>query len=179
VKATVKETTFLATVPGNVGIIDHLTKRYGNNVHVADRVTVAASSCMDVWRYPPKNIADRNDVAFCSNDDPDQWISYDFRLKRIRPTHYCIASTTNINGIAQHFNLVSWVIEGSSDGTNWVQLDVREGNNDLHVGKATRVWPCVCPEQIQMIRLRQTGKNQNGTDHLTISFFEIFGSLFE
>jgi ElaB/YqjD/DUF883 family membrane-anchored ribosome-binding protein len=178
-KTTQRETKFLATVPGNVGIIHHLTKRYGNNVHVANRVLVTASSCLDELKYPPKNVADRNEAAFCSNSEPDQWISYDFGTKRIQPTDYCIVSTSAANGMAQNFNLVSWVVEGSSDGVNWLELDAKEGNNDLNVGRATRTWSCVCPDQIRMIRLRQTGKNQTGSDNLTLSLFELFGSLFE
>jgi hypothetical protein len=174
-----RERKFPAIVSPIQGIIDHLTKRYGANVVIAGRVLVTASSVYtDAAFSTPKNVADINfDSAFSTNDEPDSWICWDFKEKRVLPTDYSIGSAAK--GMVQHFNLRRWVIEGSVTGADWIVLDKQDENNELTAKPVTRTYPLKCTQQLQFVRLRQTGKNHNGGDNLAISFFEIFGSLFE
>jgi hypothetical protein len=168
----------LAASP-NQGIIDHLTKRYGANVAIAGRVLITASSTYsDAAFSAPKNVADLNfDSAFATSDAPDSWICWDFKEKRVVLTDYSIASASK--GMVQHFNLRRWVVEGSVDKARWILLDKQDENNELTAKPVTRTYPIKSTEQLQFVRLRQTGKNHNGADNLAISFFEIFGSLLE
>jgi hypothetical protein len=161
------------------GIIDHLTKRYGANVATAGRVLITASSAYYEPAFStPKSVADINfDSAFATGDEPDSWIRFDFKEKKVVPTHYSIGSAAK--GMVQHFNLRRWVIEGSVNGAEWIILDKQDENNELTAKPVTRTYPLTGNRQLQFIRLRQTGKNHNGSDNLAISFFEVFGSLFE
>jgi hypothetical protein len=71
------------------------------------------------------------------------------------------------------------VIEGSIDGSNWIEIDRRDNNNELNGKNLSRQFTISHPDDFQMIRLRQTGKNHAENDYLTFSAFEIFGTLLE
>jgi hypothetical protein len=116
----------------------------------------------------PQNVAELSlPSVFRSRDEPDQWICYDFVDATIKPTHYTICSSPTGTD-----NLKSWVIEGSNDGKQWIELDRRIKNPALR-----RLFEVSRSHRIKMIRLWQTGKNCAGTDVLAISAFEIFGLL--
>jgi E3 ubiquitin-protein ligase HECTD1 len=126
----------------------------------------------------PKTVADLNfDSAFATGDEPGSWICWDFKEKRVVPTDYSIGSASK--GMVQHFNLRRWVVEGSVNGSTWTVLDKQDENNELTAKPVTRTYPARGRDELQFIRLRQTGKNNNGSDNLAISFFEVFGSLLE
>jgi hypothetical protein len=117
------------------------------------------------------------DTLFHSKNERDQWISYDFCKSRIKPTHYSIRS--RYDGNPGNYNLRSWVIEGSIDGSNWVEIDRRDNNNELNGKNISRQFAISHPDEFQMIRLRQTGKNHAGHDYLIFCAFEIFGTLLD
>jgi hypothetical protein len=73
------------------GIIAHLTAKCGGNVHDKGVLEITVSSVYKE-KYPPRNAADFENVYshFCSQDEPDQWICWDFKTLRIEPTHYTI-----------------------------------------------------------------------------------------
>ena len=74
----------------------------------------------------------------------------------------------------------SFVLEASNDSVVWKLLDCRENVNDLNDRFVTRNFPvsdCV-GESFRSIRLRQTGKNHWQDDHLAISAFDIFGTIY-
>jgi hypothetical protein len=73
------------------GIISHLTQKHGGNVHDKGIVTITASDLDDRPTYTRKNVADLSAYSyFMSDDEPHQWICWDFHEKRVRPTHYTI-----------------------------------------------------------------------------------------
>jgi hypothetical protein len=83
------------------GIIAHLTRQCGGNVHDRDVVVVTSSPPeTDKDRDAAKNVADfKVDSVFCSvrNNGAvphtrNNWICYDFKEKRVVPTHYSIRS---------------------------------------------------------------------------------------
>jgi hypothetical protein len=117
------------------------------------------------------------DTFYLSKNERDQWISYDFCKSRIKPTHYSIRS--RYDSAPGRNNLRSWVIEGSIDGSNWIEIDRRDNNNELNGKNISGQFAISHPDEFRMIRLRQTGKNHAGHDHLTFSAFEIFGTFLE
>jgi len=161
------------------GIISHLTRTFGRNVHNLGIVSVMASSTKD---DKPENAA-RNaldlatDSFFYSADSPGQWLCLDFGSLRVTPTHYSLKS--NVNGDAGGWrNLLSWVIEGFEDGQSWAMLDKQEDNRELYAKKVTKSWPVSSPRKSRFIRLRQTGKNFGAlSDYMIIPAFELFGEL--
>jgi len=109
------------------------------------------------------------------------------------PTHYTIRnrkSTTHV--------LCSWYFEGSSDGQTWDILDVRiyrsenpetqkqleKEHKDLcAIGGSmtfqidTSVYDQLGPDGYRFFRIVQVDKNTNGTDHLALSGFELYGKV--
>jgi hypothetical protein len=65
---------------------------------------------------------------FKSEDELGQWICFDFKTLRIKPTHYTIQTYC---GERKGHHLKSWAIEGSDDGVSWTEIDLRENNSDL------------------------------------------------
>jgi hypothetical protein len=88
------EVEFLPTVSTVLdGIISYLTRKHGGNVHDKGIITIS-SKLIDMTG--PQSISDVADLiagtSFCSEDEPGQWICWDFHEMRIRPTEYTIAS---------------------------------------------------------------------------------------
>jgi hypothetical protein len=170
------------------GIIAHLTREYGGNVHDCNVVTVSSSRPYggDAG-YAAKNAADlKGDSVFfssCRNGDDDipntrnNWISYDFKDRRVVPTHYSIRS--QCKGFAYNINPKSWILEASMDGKEWVEIDRRENNAELIERDVTRMFKVAKSEKCRFIRLVNIGRNHHGSDCLVISSLEIFGSLME
>jgi hypothetical protein len=160
------------------GIMSYLTKKYGGNVHEKGIVTIASKSvrsCDPMWAV--QNLADVSVTSvFVSEDEPGQWVCWDFHEMRVRLTHYTLRSC----------ELQTWVIEASLDAENWTEIDRKTQNQDL------RSWRIVTfavqqPMECRFIRLSQTGKNNGCGDYnrcepndlLIFYAAEFFGTLFE
>jgi hypothetical protein len=114
------------------GIIACLTRRAGGNVRKEGIVTITAKSRRS--RTHPEIVADLTaSFAFCSDDgEPGQWICWDFRPMRVRPTHYTIVGS----------DMKSSVVDGSLDGRTWIEIDRRRHNQDFHRLPELRYWHC-------------------------------------
>jgi hypothetical protein len=144
------------------GIIAHLTRECGGNVHDRNVVEVTSGSFEKETHganphsgafnnnptYAAKNAANlKTDSYFRSahrdkkEDIPhmrNSWICYDFKERRIVPTHYTIR--TNFYGpFAEH--LKSWLIETSTDGKIWREAARKRGNNQLNGSRFTATFP--------------------------------------
>jgi hypothetical protein len=157
------------------GIISYLTRRFGGNVHDSNVVAITASSNNGNFEKYAADLAVNN--CFCSQNAPNSWICYDFKRRKIMPTHYSIGSY--FNGSRGNNHPKDWVIEGSNDGTSWMEIDRREDNSDLNASNVTRNFAVARSVEVRMIRLRQIGANHFGDHYLLLSSFEIFGSLIE
>jgi hypothetical protein len=102
-------------------------------------------------------------------DEPGQWICWDFRELRVRPTHYTIKS----------FSLTSWVVESSLDGEAWTEIDRKTDNTDFKKDWVAASFAVSDSAECRFIRLTQRGKNHQGNDWLDIRAFEFFGTLIE
>ena len=92
------------------GIISYLSEECGGNVHVKGVVDITPSSnntsqCHHVTAY-------RCNRDWCTQDEPNSWICFDFKEKTVRLTKYSLRS-----GV--WFHPLHWVVEGSSDGESW------------------------------------------------------------
>jgi hypothetical protein len=150
------------------GIISSFTKKHGGNVHEKGIVTITSKSVNS--RYPPKNAADlTSDRWFNSKKEPGQWVRWDFREMRVRPTHYTIWT----------YCLKSWVIEGSLDGKSWAEIDRQTNNQDFQRDWNTVSFAISHPAECRFIRLTQTGKHHCHGDALFLRAVEFFGTLSE
>jgi hypothetical protein len=129
------------------GIIAYLTRKCGGNVHDQYVVDVTSGSFEKVTigsnlrsgalsnssRWEAKHSVDLGaDSCFLSayrSDSKDiphtqnNWLCYDFKERKIVPTHYTIRTN---NGVA---HLKSWVVETSKDRENWQEVDHKESTN--------------------------------------------------
>jgi hypothetical protein len=173
------------------GIIAHLTKKYGGNVHDHHVVEVTSGSFEKEtqelddpdWRAA-KNATDFETGSFFSSafrgkeeDIPhtrNNWICYDFKERRIVPTHYTIRTNESDLGLE---HLKSWLVETSADGKTWREVDHKENNKQLNGTYFTGTFPVAGGGECRFIRLVNIGRNHLGNDSLRISAWEIFGSL--
>ena len=173
------------------GIIAHLTRMCGGNVHEKGVVGVTTSSvcqfyeCYDddsgvsfgVETYDPEHTVELGtDSVFRSNYEWNPWICYDFKKQRVVPTSYSIRA-------GKYDFLRSWVLEVSSDRTknSWKVVDRREDNEDMKGSNkhVTRNFMVSAPpsEAFRFVRLRQT--EESYCEHcLEICALELFGTLF-
>jgi hypothetical protein len=162
------------------GIISHLTSKHGGNVHDRGIVNISGvTPCSTGSDYLPKNVADLTATTtyFFSRDESNQMLIYDFQKSRITLTHYSIRSFHSDGENGRH--LKSWVLEVSSDGSNWVEIDRRENNNELNGASKISTFSISKSMECRMIRLCQIGQNHQGNHHLLFSALEIFGFLIE
>jgi hypothetical protein len=151
------------------GIISYLTRKHGGNVHDKAIVTITSKSVYSEG-YALRNAADlTSDEYFASLNGPGQWVCWDFREMRIRPTHYVIRSSL----------LKSWVVESSLDNVQWTEIDAKTDNNDLAEMPHTASFAILKPAECRLIKLTQTGKNHDSEEILGMWAFEVFGTLRE
>jgi hypothetical protein len=169
------------------GIISHLTRECGGNVHDHGLVQVTSSQPdTDLLWDAAKNVVDlRSDSHFSSvwmsrhADIPHQrnnWICYDFKDRQIVPTHYAIRSSPQD---PNNSHLKSWLVEVSVNGENWKEIDHRENNAELNEPLKTKVFEVCACDASRFIRLAQIGRNHYGNSELCISAWEIFGRVIE
>jgi hypothetical protein len=106
----------------------------------------------------------------------NNWICYDFKERRVAPTHYAIRTYVGNRG-SNH--LKSWLVETSADGEAWQEIDHRENNDDLNGTYATRTFPVAKGGPCRLIRLVNIGRNHFGYDCLMVTAWDVFGSLVE
>jgi hypothetical protein len=182
------------------GIIAHLTRECGGNVHDCHvievtsgsfkRETIGANPDSGAYNndpgYAAKNVADlevdshfysayRSDSEAISHTR-NNWVCYNFKEMRIVPTHYAIRTNSGYPGW-QH--LKSWLVETSEDGETWLEVDHKEDNNKLNGESRIGTFAVASGKECRFIRLVNIGRNHRGSDQIWISAWEIFGSLIE
>ena len=153
------------------GIIAHLTRQCGGNVADKGIVGVTASTTAG-WCVPMHTVELGKDCFFSSWNEPNSWILYDFRERRVGPTSYSIRSPV-------YAYPKSWVLEVSNPGNEWVVVDRRDNNEDLKGSLVNRNFEISAPPggSFQRVRFRQTGQNHDGYDSLVLTSLELFGTL--
>jgi hypothetical protein len=162
------------------GIITHLTRQCGANVHDAGVVEVSSSKPMrfdppdwsdgDEWGPNPencgKNVADLKGTTTRSRfSSRGLWICYDFKSKRIVPTHYAINLHT----------LTNWVVETSLDGVRWREADRQHNFTPKNSKRAVRPFTVSGSEVCRFIRI----VSQDKKEEAHVIAWEIYGSLIE
>jgi len=161
----------------NNGILYHLTCQSGGwrnpSGNILD-VTVSSAS-----NDPANFVNNAGGGALHSNNAPDSWFAINLRTRRVRPSGYVLSNSSGcLNG--NHFAR-SWVLEVSNDDTTWTVLRAHDNDGSLHGHCQACYWPIETslPPGVAWtrFRIRQTGKNAAGNDHLAVSGFELYGEL--
>lgn len=165
------------------GIIHHLTELSGGNI--ADKGIIGISSSSINKTYYPKYVVDLDDKThyFQSEDRQDAWIKFDFKDRKIRPSHYSIRTRHDWGKSGSH--LKNWAIEGSNSNkpNDWKVLDSRSDISCLDDANAMNTFDITAKlepdECFQYLRLRITGVNTDNKHFIFLSALEFFGSLIE
>jgi hypothetical protein len=165
------------------GIIAHLTHIGNGNVHRCHIVEVESNNTHR--SHLPEYAADLENRTnyFHAENAPDVWLRYDFKNRRVRVTGYTIRTRHDCDTNICH--LRSWVVEGSSDGSDgsWKVLDEHRECGDLNNRNAQKSYKISRPRTFRMIRIRSFGvawRTDWGSPYYwTLSAFELFGSLIE
>jgi hypothetical protein len=182
------------------GIIAHLTRECSGNVHDRNVVDVTSGSFeKEIEGANPHSGTYKNDPHWATKNAADletdsyffsayrtqidniphtrnYWICYDFKERRIVPTHYTIRTNAFRLG---HSHLKSWLVETSTDGENWREVAHEEDNKQLNGNWFTATFPVAGGGECRFIRLVNIGRNHYGSDQICISGWEIFGNLIE
>jgi hypothetical protein len=162
-----------------LGIIAHLTKACGGDVHDRGVVHVTASSIYAHSSCPNCSLTGATEMTdsncFGSHNQPNSWLCSDFKDSLVRPNHYSIRSCAHSGWSG--YQLLSWVIETSNDDKEWIEIDRHE--NDCSALSATGSFSITKPCKFsRYIRLRQIGKISNGKDdNLLVTSFKVFGHI--
>ena len=162
------------------GIISYLKKKHGNNIHDQGIISIEASST-DYYSGKPELVIDYNltGCKWWSEDIPGSWLEINFKKYKVKINGYSLKACSGNPNTCYH--LRNWVIEGSTDRTNWVEIDKRINNTDLN-GRDHQQYYSVTSKPIdefQFIRIKSIGKNNGGppTDHLHFTNIEFYGQI--
>ena len=154
------------------GIISHLKRECGGNVHEKGVVNIKASSneynqCHQLVDYGTIS-------CWYTNSEPNSWVSFDFKEKKVSLSSYTLKSRTDFD----YYHPVEWEIEGSNDESSWVSLDSRNTREQCGKG-VVKNYSCNKGNHgfYRFIRMRQTGKNSGGRHSLLLCQIELFGKL--
>jgi hypothetical protein len=106
----------------------------------------------------------------------NNWVCYDFKKRRIVPTHYMIRTNDWGPGFG---HLKSWLVEVSADGKSWREVAREEDNEQLNGKLFTGTFAVAGGGECRFIRLVNIGRNHRGNDSLFISAWEICGVLLD
>jgi hypothetical protein len=172
------------------GIIVHLTRDCGGNMHGHNVVEVTCGSFEketygvnphsgaydNLPNYTVRNAADLGaGCIFASTNRHDEediphrrnnWVCYDFKERAIVPRHCTIRTNGDRSGYP---HLKSWLVETSADGQIWREVAREEDNQQLNGSWFAATFPVALGGECRFIRLVNVGRNQGGYDSLAIS----------
>jgi hypothetical protein len=164
-----KDGVFVMKAPRSLdGIIAYLTAKHGGNVSAKGIVTITAKS----YESLAQNVAElKEQTSFYSAGSSGQWLSWDFRERRVTLTNYTLTS----------YYLKTWALEGSLDGDSWFLLDRRKDTQDFvkYGAQAASFDVTGKPRQCRFLRITQTASSHNKDDYLILYAVEFFGTLKE
>lgn len=159
------------------GIIRSLTINMNGNVDDKNCVRITSSSVLGSG-YPAKFAADLDSSDFFhSASESTSWLKYDFKERKVCPTHYSIRTHNDYNSSPR-----SWVVEGSNTGSDgdWQALDTQTDNSIFQPNKPVSHTFEIKQSNAkhvfyQYLRIRSTGPNNNNCDYFAIEALEFFG----
>ena len=164
-----------------------------SNSSISDSISMSESSffeaeqngeepiLLDTQNIPfgPQNVVEfESESRFYSKDEPNQYIMFDFKDRRISPTHYMI-KTQGCGANCCHMK--SWVCELSEDGVEWTEGDRQESSSKLNGSFLVGAFSIKteAPLKYRFIRIRQTGLNWFNDNRMIMCGVEFFGTLYE
>ena len=160
------------------GIISYLKKKYGNDIHDQEIISISSSS---TEKNKPEQVIDYNFQDFwCSSMIIGSWLEINFRQFKVKLNGYSLKSS---NAKINERHLKNWIIEGSNDRGNWTEIDKKENNFDLNGPNYEQYFPISNADNFfQYIRIKNIGYNHSdrvagGRKRLLFTNLEIYGEI--
>lgn len=156
------------------GIVKYLKDKTSNQIENEIKVTFSSNcesygSPIDIFNYENKS------KGFCSQNNPNSWICFDFIKQKIVLTDCQIKSWD----WTENWNPKSFTIEGSLDNNSWDVLDEQKNcpylKDNLVVHRFTV--SNQTSKEYRYIRFRQTDKNWVNNDYFSFKRIEFYGEL--
>jgi hypothetical protein len=154
------------------GVFAYLHRKCGGNPHTKGIIAITASSI--IANSPEQVIDPEWKSHWVSEDQPDSWIQFDFKGSKLLFTHYTLKT---YNYVAGGNHLKSWIVEGSTNEADWLELDRHQSCSDLNDRYRVRSYHIKNPGTFKFIRIRQTWKSHCDSDMLALTAVEFFGTL--
>ena len=141
------------------------------------RASITASSIFS-WRPPERVIIYDQDTSnpWVSKNIVGSWLEINFKEEKVKINGYSLKSPQ----WGPHSDtLQNWVIDGSKDGKNWIEIDKRENDNYLNGPGYEHYYPISKTiDEFQYIRIRNTGQCHCGCSaYLALINFEVYGDI--
>jgi hypothetical protein len=110
-----------------------------------------------------------------TKDQPSSWFAIDLGVW-IWPSAYTLRHSTGYGKAA----LRTWQLEASKDGSSWKVLLSHQNDTSLQEPGSTHTWNVEAPTEAQgwrHVRILQTGPNADNRNFVSLSGFEIYGSV--
>ena len=160
------------------GIINYLNK---TNQNINNCINITSSSVYgNQSNCLPTNVVLFNDQNnfFFPNNEQNCWICFDFKERRVVPTHYTIKTST-AGWVSGHYPK-SWIIQGSIDNESWETIDEVKETNSLNGSGAINTFTInkQNEHEFRYIKMKSTGYcTSNNSYYFSIDSFEIYGNL--
>ena len=159
----------------------YLEKTFGNNIHEKGIIEITASS--SEYSRPEKVIDYDWKDTWSSDNNKLNWWKIDFKENVLLSGYSLKTRNKDINT----YHLKNWVIEGSIDNENWVEIDRQEDNYDLNGPSYQKYFPISSSNnhEFRYFRLKNIGRNHYGDlNHLNYYYMqftniEFFGIIDE
>ena len=155
------------------GIFSYLTSTNENNNINDSGIIEITSSSSTIGEL--SNIVDSNHESYSyTQNEPESWIMFDLKNYYVVANSYAIKSEPNPEN---YDHMKSWIVEGSLDLNEWVQLDRRENDGSLNHSGAIGEFSIQQPSLVRYIRVKEIGTNWADRNYLSMANFELFGEL--
>lgn len=159
------------------GIIKYLRNQSNDQIDQVVKIT-SSSIYNDDTNYKPSNVVffDDQNSFFCTKNEKNSWICFEFKNNSIIPTHYSIKS---VKWKQSDTYPKSWVIQGSNDNESWMNLDEEKNSSELNHPLAVHTFKnnMIRNRMFKYIRILSTGPDWLGSNFLGLNSFEIYGKL--
>ena len=150
--------------------------------NISDEGIIEVTASTTEHPHFPKYAVEFDSDEYFHSDDSCDWLQFDFKIKKIRPTHYSIKTS---NDHDDQFP-VNWCIEVSNTGNknDWKIIDSRENVTSLAKRDQSDTFEVGLQlsrnENYRYVRFRSTGKTSGENCYnFIISSLEFFGTLKE
>ena len=154
------------------GIINRLTELCSGNPHLKGVIYISASSTQA--NHPGQVIDYSWNSHWVSNNEPDQWIKFDFKQLKLQITGYCIKT---YNYVAGGNHLKNWSIQMSANDSDWVEIDHHSVDETLNGKSKIAYFNLRNPSTVRYLRLLQTGRTWCDSDMLSFTNIEFYGKM--